>query len=374
VPQLSPEFSSPPVKPGHVVVLRADRLGDLILTTPLLRALASAGWQVSVVCRRDFLPILENNPHVASAHGLEDLCPCWPQGWWSLARHLRHARYDVILIPQAAPPALTWASACSGVPRRVVLYGGQWASVTFHERVPMQLAHGTEHYSRQVLSLTTMLGITATDIRPEIFLRESELAAARQALREHLGESCRPLVVLHAGGGHLRSTQRSSASNLPVSEYIRLAALLLDQTDCRIIITGGQDEASQLEPAWASYRSHPRCWYAVGAFGLRELAAIFRLTNLIVIGSTGPLHLASAVGATTLSPFCTVTGNNAGTWGNQGGRGHVIEYSPDHRPALSEPSDSCGHFQDEITADHFFARAKEILQVATPSSNNAKSS
>ncbi|MGA2051810.1 MAG: glycosyltransferase family 9 protein [Opitutales bacterium] len=348
------------------MILRADRLGDLILTTPLVRALADAHWQVSVVCRRDFLPVLENNPHVAAAHGLEDLCPRWPRGWWQLSRHLRRARYDAILIPQAAPPALAWASACSGIPLRIVLYGGKWASLTLHQRVPANDAHSSEHYARQVLSLAGMLGISAENARPEIFLRESELAAMRQNLRDRFGEPGRPLVVLHAGGGHLRPGQRSSACNLPVDEYARLTGLLLEATDCRVVITGNQSEAAQLEPAWAAWRNHPRCWYAVGAFALREFAALLQQADLTIVGSTGPLHLASAVGATTLSPFCSALGDNAATWGNQGGIGHVVERSPATCPRRLGQSWACGDFQGEITASHLFERANGILKNVTP--------
>jgi len=361
---LAHAFNRRPLQPGRVAILRGDRLGDLVLTTPLVRALAAANWKVTVIGRRDFLPVLENNPHVTAALALEDLCSSWPRGWTALVRHLRHARYDAILIPQAAPPPLVWASAFSGALYRLVLYGGKWASLTLHERVPPQLAESSGHYARQVLSLGGLLGASIDDSRPEIFLRESELSAIRQTLREHFGESLHPLIVLHAGGGHLRSTQRNTACNLPVAEYARLTGLLLDRTDCRIVITGGQNETALLAPFWTSWRQHPRCWFAVGSLGLRPLTALLQLADLTIVGSTGPLHLASAVGATTLTPFCPAPGVNAATWGNQGGLGHVFERSPAHCPLQQGQTCSCGDFQGEITADSLFARAREILRDA----------
>jgi ADP-heptose:LPS heptosyltransferase len=351
-----------PAKPGRVVVLRADRLGDLILTTPLLRALAAAHWRVEVVARREFLPVLENNPHVVAMHALEDLCPRWPRGWWSLARHLRRSHFDAVLIPQAAPPALAWASYFSRAPYRLVLYGGKWASLTLHERVPADLAESSGHYARQVLALGELLNASVADSRPEIFLREAELAAVRQLLSQRWGESIRPLVVLHAGGGHLRPGQRSSACNLAATEYARLTGLLLEGTDCRVVITGGRAEAAQLESSWAPWRDHPRCLYLVGKLGLRSLTALLQLSDLVIVGSTGPLHLASAVGATTLSPFCSALGDNATTWGNQGGTGHIIERAPATCPRRQGQPWACGDFQGEINATHLFDRAREILQ------------
>ena len=91
---------------------------------------------------------------------------------------------------------------------------------------------------------------------------------------------------------------------------------------------------------------------------LRPLTALLHLSDLTVVGSTGPLHLASAVGATTLTPFSQAPGVNATTWGNQGGVGHVIECPP---PARTSPS---GDNPDTLNADHFFTRAREILRDA----------
>jgi ADP-heptose:LPS heptosyltransferase len=353
-----------PRTPGRVAVLRTDRLGDLLLTTPLLRALAAARWEVSVVCPRAFLPVLEGNPHVADAMGLEDICPLWPADWRSLARHLRAARYDALLIPQAKPPALMWASLASGTPYRLVLYGGRWASWTFHARVPNNLVDGSAHYARQVLSLGAVLGASVEDIRPEIFLHEAEVSAMRQLLQDRWRSSPGPLVVIHAGGGHLRSGARSSACNLTADEYARLSGLLLQHSDAKVVVTGGQDEVSLLEKAWTSWVDHPRCWFAVGRFALRPFAALLRLADLTIVGSTGPLHLASAVGGTTLSPFCPMPGNNAVTWGNTGGAGHVLERSSNSCPRCQGQSAACGDFAGEINAVQLFDRACAILKIS----------
>lgn len=350
-----------PIQPGRVVVLRADRLGDLVLTTPLLRALAQARWQVDVVCRRDFLPVLENNPHVAAAKTLEDLCPGWPHNWRSLARHLRQKNYDAILIPHAAPPPLLWASAFSGAPFRLVLSGGKWSQATLHAMMPSEIAGSDAHYAQKVLALAGPLGAFTDDSRPEIFLLDTELAAAREALRERWGEPAGPVVVLHPGGGHLRSSEHNSACNLPITEYARLTKLILENTKCCVVITGGGNEASQIEPLWTPWRNHSRCWYAVGTLGLRPLTALLRLADLTIVGSTGPLHLASAVGAATLTPFCPAPGVNAATWGNQNENGFAIERSLTTCPRMLGQTCSCGDFQGEIDASHLFARAREIL-------------
>jgi ADP-heptose:LPS heptosyltransferase len=51
----------------NVLVLRYDRIGDMIVTTPFLRVLAeqNPGWRVSVLCSKINAPILANNRSVA---------------------------------------------------------------------------------------------------------------------------------------------------------------------------------------------------------------------------------------------------------------------------------------------------------------------
>jgi hypothetical protein len=56
-----------------------------------------------------------------------------------------------------------------------------------------------------------------------------------------------------------------------------------------------------------------------------------------------------------LTLFSPATGINAAAWGNQGGVGHVIECPPPGRASAT------GDSPEAINADHFFARAREIL-------------
>ena len=48
-----------------ILLLRNDGIGDMVITTALIRVLAQHGYQVSVMSQKSALEIIQNNPHVA---------------------------------------------------------------------------------------------------------------------------------------------------------------------------------------------------------------------------------------------------------------------------------------------------------------------
>ncbi|NQU64592.1 MAG: glycosyltransferase family 9 protein, partial [SAR324 cluster bacterium] len=50
--------------PTKLLVARTDRIGDFVLTLPVLEVLHKAGIKASILCRTMVTPLLENNPFV----------------------------------------------------------------------------------------------------------------------------------------------------------------------------------------------------------------------------------------------------------------------------------------------------------------------
>src|SRR5467141_1488765 len=115
------------------LVVRLDHLGDLLLTTPLIRALALANHFVDVLARGAFTPIFENSPFIKEWFSIESIAPRFPEQWWPLARWMRNRRYDVIVLAYAKEKRLCFASAFSGARRRIAMWSGIWGRLTFHQ-------------------------------------------------------------------------------------------------------------------------------------------------------------------------------------------------------------------------------------------------
>ena len=104
--------------------------------------------------------------------------------------------------------------------------------------------------------------------------------------------------------------------NLPAPVYGEVAALILERTNWRVIVTGSAGEKTLTDSWPPAVLPSPRVYNAMGAFGLRMLAAmISQMSNYVIVG-TGPLHLAAAVGIPTTSPFCALPPLSPSVWGN----------------------------------------------------------
>jgi ADP-heptose:LPS heptosyltransferase len=122
-------------------------------------------------------------------------------------------------------------------------------------------------------------------------------------LREHL-------VAVHPGMG-------GSALNWPENYYVELIRAL-DREGHRILITGGIAEASLLERLEDSLKGteKPILFYlAEPGTGVDRLAALYQSASIVVAPSTGPLHVAVALGKPVLTFYPPIRVQSAIRWG-----------------------------------------------------------
>jgi len=115
----------------------------------------------------------------------------------------------------------------------------------------------------------------------------------RLALRPGLGARCggdRPYVVLHPGA-------TAPARAWPPDRFRSLCALLAER-GCDVVVTGGPGEQSL-----TAYVAGDRGRDLGGLLDLEELAEVLAGARAVVVGNTGPAHLAAAVGTPVVSLY-----------------------------------------------------------------------
>lgn len=335
-----------------VILVRVDRLGDLLLCTPLMRALAKAGHKVDVVARSAYLPVLDGNPFVNASHALETVYPSFPGQWRHFSGWLRTGGYDVIILPHAQPKELLLASFFSGIKTRIAMWSGLWGRLTLHTCLRSHLPDRPRHLSDIILDCGRVLGVAPDGNKLDLFLptAQREWAIDRKA---RLGES-HHLVGIHPGCG-------GSACNLPAAEYGRLAQLILEHDDAVVVTTESVNEAS-LVAGWPDrVRQSTRFWDSKGQLSIIQLAALIEQMSLYVVGNTGPLHLASCVGATTVSPFCAHPPMSPDVWGNTSGNGIAVKASAEHCRLRKNHGQRQCDFGGTVGADDLYASVAKHL-------------
>ncbi len=294
---------------------------------------------------------------VRDCFGIGEIAPAFPSRWWQLARWLRNSSYDVLILAYAKDRRLCLASMFSGIGRRIAMWGGLWGRLTGHECLTSHILDNPRPVSEILLECSRAMSLPDQGLKPDFPLASGE----RDEIWALLPASFRGrrIIGIHPGSA-------GNACNLPSRIYSDLGVLLLRETDCVLVITGTKGE-EELLSAWPEeLLGSERVWLSMGKLGLRELACVIAEMKVFVCSSTGPLHVASAVGTATVSPFCPSVPLNAAIWGNVGAPSRVVE--PQTCPRSAGTLTSCD-FRGQISAEQLLGRVQELLSAMTPAND-----
>ena len=272
---------------NKILIVRTDRLGDVLLTTPVSAALREAFPQakISWLVRPYTAPLLEHNPDV------DQVLVDRGQSAGALSTLIKNEQFDAAIV--AYPRwRMVWALWRAGVPLRIGPASKPY-SLLFNKRLWQHRSEGKKHESDYNLELLEPLGVPFKRRATRLFLTETERTTARRILESHRISFSKPLVVLHPGSG-------GSSARWPLSHFMALGDRL-QESGCDVVVTGGPGEDYQYIMIDQMHRIP--VFIAAGSVSVRELAAIFSCADLLVTNSTGPLHLAVALGIPTVSVY-----------------------------------------------------------------------
>ena len=260
-------------------------LGDVVLTTPLLRVLAARHGPVDVVTTAAAAPLLDTHPAVRQVirYDKRGADRGW-RGLAALAHRLREAHYEVAYLPHRSlrSALLAWWAR---IPARIGFRDGWRLLYTESRRRPA--ATGTHEVDR-LLALAGDPGAIRT---PSIGLTAADHAGALAfAEAEELGAE-----VVALAPGSIWGTKRWP--------HFAGLATRLASTHAVAVVGGPDDGALADEIVSAVRKAGGRAASACGRLTLRESAALIGRARLLVTNDSAPLHFAQAVGTPTVALF-----------------------------------------------------------------------
>ncbi len=109
------------MKPKRILIIRPDRIGDVVLTTPLIRSIRIAFPQafITVMVHPSNVPLLEHNPHIDKiATDDPTSTDGGRKGFWNQVKRIRRSRYDIALMPFPRERH-AWMMFLAGIPIRI---------------------------------------------------------------------------------------------------------------------------------------------------------------------------------------------------------------------------------------------------------------
>jgi len=272
---------------ASTLVIQTAFLGDVVLTTPLLSALAAQHGPVDVVTTPVAAPLLETHPAVVQVipydkHGGD-------RGWAGLgrlARQLRNVHYARAYLPHRSLRTAALATLAR-IPIRRGFSGG-W-SFLYTEAIPKPR---TGHETDRLLTLAD----GAPAVYPPHLRPTTEDERAASGVWDQIAQRPEsPFVALAPG---------SIWGSKRWPYYAELAAQLA--TAVPVVIIGGQDDAGlgdEIQRAAEGGGGRRRVVNACGKLTLRESAALIGRASALVTNDSAPLHLATAMGTRIVALF-----------------------------------------------------------------------
>ena len=272
---------------GKILITRMKFIGDVVLTTPVIRAVRQKypHAHISYLAEANAISLLKNNPY------LDELIP-FNLSNTSLQYHIKmygkmiFGKYDLTidLFSNPRTALLTFATRArmriGGDSRgRGLLYTHRIADDGFPKSAIA--------YHFQSLA---PLGIVLSSPKTEIFLGEDEKADGREILRLKGVDLSKKTISLHPGG-----TWPAKLWNK--EKFVQLAQKYKNEGN-NVIVTGGENDREVAESV-AQLANIP----FIGALPLRTVASILSVVNLVVSNDCGVMHIAVAVDTPTIGIF-----------------------------------------------------------------------
>jgi len=346
-----------------VLVTRTDRLGDLVLSLPVFAVLKKAcpDWEIHAMVAPAAVPLVENDPHLARVW-------TWRDGLTAaeardLRSELRGVDFDAAVMLQYRRQ-LAVLLRTAGIGRRY----GPWSKWTSWFQLNRGVRQNRSAGGRHEMDFNLQLGhrLLADEQKPatsapiagaRLHLSSSQQQAAGKFRAGHI-DGGGQIVFIHPGSG-------GSALDWEPERFAAVANALAADPRRKVFITGAGADGAVV--AAVATRLQSAVEVLLDRYQLREFLSVLAAGNLMIGPSTGPLHLAAALGVPTLGLFPPLRTMHPDRWGPRGfDQGAARDLVPDlDCPARRQcRQERCQYYNcmDDIRVETVVAAARDILE------------
>lgn len=282
----------------RVIISRTDSIGDVILTLPLAIALKqkNPGILIFFLGRKYTRAIIEACPAVDRFIDVDDLKNV--SDWSAL-------KADAILHVYPKSKLASMARK-AGIPRRIGTSHRLFHWFTCNERINLGRKNSNLHEAQLNLKLGPPLGLS-----PDYSLEEIK---TWQLLRKP-GISAKVSALLHPEKVNiiLHPRSRGSAREWGLANFSELISLL-PSARFNILVSGTEEEGRGIR----DWLENEPVTDITGKLSLPEFMELISNAQALVAASTGPLHIAAAMGIHALGVYAPIRPMHPGRWGPVG--------------------------------------------------------
>jgi len=293
----------------RILIVRPDRIGDVVLSTPLPREIKKTYPDsfIALMLRKYTKDIYENNPYVDKIILIDDYDDGSIETFWQKVNEIKKYKFthSLTLLPTER---LNYLLFFAVIPYRVGVGHKLYQFLTFTRYVSRNKYIPLRHEADYCMDLARKIGVVTENLDTEIYLTGEEKIKSLE-LRNNLLNSKKILIGIHITSGN-------SAPNWSYAAYRELIESLTDSNDFQIVITDNKipDPLTNLK----------NVLYPNINKSLRDSIITFSALDLLISSSTGPMHICAALKVKTLSMFCPLTACSPKLWGPLGNENRLL--------------------------------------------------
>lgn len=268
-----------------ILVVRFSSIGDIVLTSPVVRCLKKQvpGVEIHFLVKEIFIPLVQHNPHIDKVHVLA-------HSWELMLQELKLEEYDLVIDLQ-------------------------------HNRKSSRLKKQLGVKSHAVNKL---------NIRKYIYTALKINLMPRRHIVDRYLDTVRSLGVVNDGGGldyFIAKKEETGQDDIPGAHWAGYIACVIgaahgtkrwpvekwrsfcEKMDHPIILLGGKEDAERGNRIASA--DSIKVYNACGKFSINESADLVRKARLVISNDTGLMHIAAAF----QKPILSLWGNTVPAFG-----------------------------------------------------------
>lgn len=315
-----------------ILVSRTDRAGDVILTTPIFAELKKAfpKAKISAHIRKYTESIIRLCPNVDNTIIDEK-----HKSVFALAKAIKREKFTHAILVHPSFKALV-ATFLAGIPCRIGRASNIWQFLLTNRQVQKRSKnekHEFQYNLDLIKPIVDTMNYAMDYSRPSLTVNKKAFAYGKRYIQQ-IGMSKTKPVIIHPGHG-------GSAHNLSIEQYMEIARELPKKNIPLVVSLGPGEE--HLE---SSFMKQDTANFGIvkNVPDFEKLAGIFQNCSAFIGGSTGPMHLAGAIGLPVVAFFPPQKSMTPVRWGPTAKTQLVIKPQLGICSECSGSCTSCQHY------------------------------
>ncbi|OQB09430.1 MAG: Lipopolysaccharide core heptosyltransferase RfaQ [Candidatus Omnitrophica bacterium ADurb.Bin205] len=300
----------------RILVVRTDRIGDVVLSTPVIKVLRDNYPHafIAMMVSPHSKEIVEGNPYLDEVVLYDK--DAKEKGWLSsikFSRKLNKSKFDIAIILHPTN-RVHLISYLAGIPKRIGYDRKMGFLLTDKFSHTKQL--GQKHELEYNLDLLENLGLRIDDKKLFMPIRSASEEWAEDFFKSQGINNADKLLLINPAA--------SCPSKIwPSDRFAQVAERLAQRYGLKVIIVCGPKDVFIAEKVIAQMKIP--AYSLAGKVSLSQLASLLKRSALFISNDSGPVHIASALGVAVISIFGRKQkGLSPKRWGPIGIRGKAL--------------------------------------------------